>query len=85
MHNIEGHAMPDTSFNYTIQVKGRLTEERSSWFDDMTITYADGTTTISGPIADQAALHGLLARIRDLGLSLIDVTRADDPDSGLPQ
>ena len=77
--------MTETTPVYRIHVKGHLGTERSSWFEDMTITYADGTTTISGPVADQAALHGLLARIRDLGLSLIDVTRADDPASGLPQ
>jgi hypothetical protein len=60
---------------YRFHIKGRLNEEWSTWFDDMTISYADGETVISGPIADQAALHGVLAKIRDLGLSLIDVHR----------
>ena len=62
---------------YTIHVKGKLDTAWAEWFDDMTITYANGETTISGPVADQAALHGLLAKIRDLGLSLIDVRRIE--------
>ncbi len=69
--------MPKTSEMYEIHVKGQLGSEWSSWFDDMTITYADGKTTISGAVADQAALHGLLAKIRDLGLTLIDVQKID--------
>jgi hypothetical protein len=54
---------------YRIEVQGRLDESWTSWFDDMTIT------TLSGVVADQAALHGLLARIRDLGLPLLSVQR----------
>lgn len=61
--------------NYTIRVRGRLSEQWTEWFSDMAVTYADGITTLSGPVEDQAALHGILARIRDLGLSLIDVRR----------
>jgi len=50
----------------------------SEWFDWMTVTLeADGTTTLSGSIADQSALHGLLARVRDLGLELISVSQED--------
>lgn len=60
---------------YTIHVKGKLDAGWAEWFDDMTISYRDGDTIISGPVADQAALHGLLAKIRDLGLLLIDVRR----------
>ena len=65
---------------YRIRVKGHLGPQWSEWFDWMTVTLeADGTTTLSGPIADQAALHGLLVRIRDLGLELISISQ-DDPD-----
>jgi hypothetical protein len=65
---------------YCIRVKGHLGPQWSEWFDQMTVTLeADGTTTLSGPIADQAALHGLLVRVRDLGLELISVSQ-DDPD-----
>ena len=69
------------SSRYEIRIGGRLAPRWATWFDDMTLTTAgDGTTVLSGPVADQAALHGVLARIRDLGLPLIAVTRLDtDP------
>jgi hypothetical protein len=68
-----------TPMRYSIRVKGHLGEQWSEWFDRMTITLeADGTTTLSGPVADQAALHGLLVRVRDLGLELISVDRVED-------
>jgi hypothetical protein len=52
-----------------------------AWFDGLQLTSdASGRTTIAGPVADQAALHGLLARIRDLGLPLLTVRRADPDD-----
>jgi hypothetical protein len=61
---------------YAIRVKGYLDQERSDWFDGMSITHTiDGETILSGPIVDQAALHGVLAKIRDLGLSLLEVKR----------
>jgi hypothetical protein len=61
---------------YEIHVRGRLDQRWASWFDGMTVsTDADGTTMIRGPVADQAALHGLLARLRDLGLPLLSVTQ----------
>ena len=57
-----------------IVVKGQLDTDWSGWFEGLTITNNDqGETIISGPIRDQAALHGLLARVRDLGLFLISV------------
>ena len=67
---------------YSIRVKGYLDQERSSWFDGLTITYTTGGETIlSGSIADQAALHGILAKIRDLGLSLLEVKRGGTAES----
>ena len=70
--------MPTT--RYQIRVQGHLRPEWAEWFDDMTITHeANGTTTLSGPVADQAALHGLLIKVRDLGLELIVVNRVE-PD-----
>jgi hypothetical protein len=61
---------------YEIHLRGRLDQRWASWFDGMTVsTDADGTTLIRGPVADQAALHGLLARLRDLGLPLLSVTQ----------
>jgi hypothetical protein len=67
-----------TPVRYCIRVKGHLGPQWSEWFDWMTITLgADGTSTLSGPIIDQAALHGLLVRVRDLGLELISVSQGD--------
>ena len=66
--------------HYEIRVNGVLGRGWSTWFDGLQITSDDrGETTIAGPIADQAALHGLLAKIRDLGLELLEV-RCTDPD-----
>jgi hypothetical protein len=68
--------MPVTG--YLIRVKGHLRPEWAEWFDDMTIVHeASGTTALSGPVADQAALHGLLIKVRDLGLELIAVNRIE--------
>ena len=59
---------------YEIRVKGHLDSRWAAWFDGLAIAYgSDGTTMIHGPVADQAALHGLLQKIRDLGLPLISV------------
>jgi hypothetical protein len=58
---------------YEIQVKGYLDARWNELFDGMTIAWKDNVTTISGEVADQAALHGLLARVRDYGLVLISV------------
>ena len=62
---------------YEIRVKGVLGQEWSDWFDGFAITpQANGETLLTGPVADQAALHGVLNGIRDLGLPLISVQRA---------
>ena len=58
---------------YEIQVKGYLDARWNELFDGMTIDWKDNVTTISGEVADQAALHGLLARVRDYGLVLISI------------
>ena len=64
--------------HYQIRVNGVLDSSWSAWFDGLQITSDDrGQTAIAGPIADQAALHGLLAKIRDLGLELLEVRRTD--------
>jgi hypothetical protein len=62
--------------HYEIRVKGRLAARWSAWFDGLTIDTDtnDGTTAISGPIVDQSALHGLLQKLRDVGLTLISLT-----------
>jgi hypothetical protein len=60
---------------YEIRVKGNLGPEWSAWFDGFTIAQAGDETMLVGQVADQPALHGLLAKIRDLGLALIRVER----------
>ena len=66
----------DSSVPYEICLQGHLDARWSDWFDGLTIALEDnGNTCLTGPIADQAALHGLLAKIRDLGLPLISLTR----------
>jgi hypothetical protein len=63
---------------YEIRVKGHLDARWAAWFDGLTLTHgSDGTTSIDGPVTDQAALHGLLQKIRDLGLPLISVNHLD--------
>ena len=63
---------------YQIVVKGHLDSEWSDWFDGLTITMVDnGETILSGPIVDQTALHGVLIKIRDLGLPLLSLTRIE--------
>ena len=59
---------------YQIRIRGHLSDKRAEWFDGLTIeNQPDGEALITGPVADQAALHGLLIRIRDLGLPLLSV------------
>jgi hypothetical protein len=61
---------------YQIRVKGHLDSQWAGWFDGMTITLEeDGNTLLSGPVVDQAALHGLLKKVRDLGLPLISLAQ----------
>ena len=70
-------SMPtDEGGSYEIRVKGRLDARWAARFDGLDLTHeAAGTTVIHGPVADQAALHGLLSKVRDLGLPLVSVTR----------
>jgi hypothetical protein len=70
--------MKKSSITYEIRVEGLVDSLWTRWFNDMTITYVDDMETILiGELQDQAALHGVLERIRDLGLSLISIRRVD--------
>ena len=60
---------------YEIRLKGHLDDKWSEWFEGLTITLEeDGNTLLTGPLVDQAALHGLLKKVRDLGLPLVSVS-----------
>ncbi len=65
---------------YAIRVDGQLDPRWSTWFGGLTLTHGDdGTSTLRGAVTDQAALHGLLTKVRDLGVTLLSVeTIADD-------
>jgi len=66
------------SGRYEIRLSGHLDPHWTAWFDGLAVTHeGDGTTVISGSIEDQAALHGLLQRVRDLGLPLVSVKRIE--------
>ena len=63
---------------YEIRLQGHLESRWAAWFDGLSLTYdGDGTTALRGPVVDQAALHGVLEKVRDLGLTLISVTPLD--------
>ena len=65
--------------SYEIRVKGHLDVRWADWFDGLTLTQeSDGTTVLRGSVVDQAALHGVLGKVRDLGLPLIAVNRRKD-------
>jgi hypothetical protein len=65
---------------YLLRVSGHLDPHWSQWFAGLALAHeADGTTTLTGPVADQAELHGILSRIRDLGVVLISVTPVEEP------
>ena len=89
MVTAKGSEMSDMSTageagRYEIRLKGHLDSRWATWFDGLTLTTAgDGTTVIRGTVADQAALHGLLQKVRDMGLPLIGVTRVE-PDPSCP-
>ena len=68
----------DNPGRYEIRLKGHLDTRWAAWFDGLTLTHdSDGTIIIHGLVADQAALHGLLQKVRDLGLPLISVTQVE--------
>jgi hypothetical protein len=71
---------------YQLRIAGRLDHHWSAWFGGLTLTHEDdGTTSLAGVITDQAELHGLLTRIRDLGVTLISVALVDSPGRVDPQ
>ena len=65
----------DESCTYRIHIKGRLDRKWEDWFGGLEITYTNGDTILQGTVPDQAALHGILAKINELGLLLLSVER----------
>jgi hypothetical protein len=67
---------------YEIRIQGHLDAHWDDWFEGFTVTnYADGTTTLSGVVVDQAGLHGLLAKVGGLGMTLISVKAVNSDQS----
>ena len=85
----ETHASTEDHYEpglYEIRIKGHLEGRWADWFGGLTITLEDnGDTLLTGPVIDQAALHGLLRKVRDLGLPLLSVNRVvPGPSTTLP-
>lgn len=77
----------DQHRSYEIRIQGHLDDQWADWFGGLRVTLeANGDTLLTGPVVDQAALHGLLRKVRDLGMPLLSVTgvepgKADAPDA----
>lgn len=74
--DLDTESDPDEPMVYQIRLKGHLGPQWADWFEGLTITLEDdGETLLTGPVVDQAALHGLLKKVRDLGMPLISAVR----------
>ena len=76
---------PDQPIVYQIKIKGHLDQQWADWFGDLSITLKEnGNTLLTGPVVDQAALHGLLRKVRDLGLPLLSVIQVERKQANGP-
>src|SRR5437763_6600218 len=81
-NDINSESDPGQPLVYQIRIKGQLGRDWTDWFEDLTLTALDnGETLLTGPVVDQAALHGLLKKVRDVGMPLVSVMRVK-PDLG---
>src|SRR5213082_1205877 len=75
-NDINSESDPGQTLVYQIRIKGHLGRDWTDWFGGLTLTALDnGETLLTGPVVDQAALHGLLRKVRDLGMPLLSVNR----------
>jgi hypothetical protein len=78
-------ADPNQPMVYQIRIKGHLGPQWTDWFEGLTITLEEeGETLLTGPVVDQAALHGLLKKVRDLGMPLLSVNRVEPDQEDAP-
>jgi hypothetical protein len=76
MTNHNRNITPNPPIVYEIRLKGHLDSQWADWFEGLSITLEEnGDTLLTGPVVDQAALHGLLKKVRDLGMTLVSVNR----------
>jgi hypothetical protein len=76
---------PKHSIHYAIHIKEHISSGWSAWFEGLTIVNLDNDGSIlSGPVIDQSALHGLLAKVRDLNLTLISISQIEEPKQREP-
>jgi hypothetical protein len=84
-NNLDPKTDPGEPMTYQIRLKGHLGCEWTDWFEGLTVTLEDnGDTVLTGPVIDQAALHGLLKKVRDLGMPLVSVNRVEPSSSTVP-
>jgi hypothetical protein len=85
-NELESKPTPGQPVVYQIRLKGHLGHQWTDWFEGLTITLEeDGNTLLTGPVVDQAALHGLLKKVRDLGMTLVLVSPLEHgPSTTLP-
>ena len=76
---IREHQDPYRPSVYRIRIQGHLGQKWTDWFDGLSITVLEGDTLLTGPLDDQAALHGLMKKIRDLGMTLVSINRIEMP------
>ena len=82
---MNGKSAADEGGRYEIRLNGHLHSRWATWFDGMRLTRCrDGTTVIHGVVPDQASLHGLLQKVRDIGVPLVSVTRLEADQSDPP-
>lgn len=84
-HQLTPHPDPSPPLVYQIRIKGHLSRQWTTWFEGLTITSeANGDTLLTGTVVDQAALYGLLKKVRDLGIPLVSVIRVEPGQANAP-